>query len=246
VSGKATIVPKGDGTYMVMWWEQVGDRSDMYGRDFPTREAAVAFVRGKGMEVESEAEGAAREAETALDPMVALMAGIAYAQAEHWDDAARAFESAARRNPNDAQTRRHLGVTYCQLDRLDEGVRELQAAVRLDPQAADAHHHLGIAYLRQKRWEEAARALQEVLRLEPDSVRACRELGLALLKGGELSRAAEEFERYLQQQADDAEAHFLLACAYGRLTNIPKSLREARRAVDLGYGPAQKLLDLMQ
>jgi tetratricopeptide (TPR) repeat protein len=245
MSGKAIIAPKGDGTYMVMWWEQVGDRSDMYGRDFRTREEARAFARSKGLEVESEAESTAREAEAAVDPTLAFVTGVAYAKAEHWDDAARAFESAARRNPKDAQTRRYLGMAYLELERLDDAVREAEAAVRLDPKVAEAHHLLGITYTRQQRWDDAARAFESAVRLEPGSARAHRDLGVALLKSGELGRSVEELERYLKQEDGDGEAHYLLACAHGLSKNMAGSRREARRAAELGYGRAKDLLDLM-
>jgi len=213
MSDEAQIIAKGDGTFMVMWTEQVeSDRWEMYGRDFQTREEATAFVRSKGMELESEGESAARKTETALDPTVDFLAGVAYAKAEHWEDAVRAFESATRGNPDDSQTRHYLGVAYCQLERLEEGARELEAAVRLDPKASDARRQLGIAYIRQGQHQEAARELEAVVRLKPS----------------------------------DGEAHFILACAYGGLENISESLREAHRAVELGYGPAQELLKGME
>jgi Tfp pilus assembly protein PilF len=209
MSSEAKIIAKGDGGFTVIWSEQVEDRWELYGRDFQTRNEAAAFVRSKGMDVESAAQTATREAESVLDPTLDFVTGVAYTKAEHWDDAARSFESAARGNPNDAQTRHYLGVAYCRLERLDEGARELELAVKLDPDAAEAHHHLGIAYIQQGHTEEAAREFETVVKLQPD----------------------------------DGAGHYMLALAYGALRRFPESIREARRAVDLGHGPAQELLD---
>ena len=179
MSNEAKIVAKGDGGFMVIWSEQVEDRWELYGRDFQTRDEAAAFVRSKGMDLESAAQAETREAETALDPTMDIVAGVAYAKAEHWDDAARSLESAARGNPKDAQTRHYLGVAYCQLERLEDGVRELEVAVQLDPDASEAHHHLGIAYIQQGHTQEAASEFETVVRLQPDDGEGHYMLALA-------------------------------------------------------------------
>jgi hypothetical protein len=96
---------------MVLWNEEAeSGRWELYGRDFQTREEAEAFVRSKGIEVKPEEDDTAGETDTEGDVAVDLLAGMAYAKAEHWADAARAFESVIRKDPAEAQARHYLGV----------------------------------------------------------------------------------------------------------------------------------------
>jgi hypothetical protein len=54
--------------------------------------------------------------------------------------------------------------------------------------------------------------------------------------------AVRAFEAVVRLRPDDGEAHYVLALAHGLSQNFADSIREARRAAELGHGPAKELL----
>jgi tetratricopeptide (TPR) repeat protein len=103
--------------------------------------AQRAFDSGKWDEAERLARGPADQP-AALD----LLAGLALAKLQRWDEARAAFEAGCAKSPGDARFPIELaGVAYKQHN-FGAAKRELRVALRLDPRDAYTREFLGTLY----------------------------------------------------------------------------------------------------
>ena len=64
-----------------------------------------------------------------------------------WAEAARLFERAERRNPDNADLQNELGFSYRNLKQFDLAFKHYERAIALDPRHRGAHEYIGEAYL---------------------------------------------------------------------------------------------------
>jgi len=83
-------------------------------------------------------------------------------------DAAKAFETAIKLQPNFASAHTGLAYTALQRNKSTEAVRESRAALHLDPTLAEPHYLIGVVHLRASDPEEALSEAGEAIRLNPD------------------------------------------------------------------------------
>jgi peptidoglycan/xylan/chitin deacetylase (PgdA/CDA1 family)/uncharacterized caspase-like protein len=87
---------------------------------------------------------------------------------KRYEEAAQAFESALRFNPNNVLAANNLGFTYVKMERLLEAIAWYEKTLVLDPLRALAYANLGDAYAKVGRVEDAKRAYTRFLELRPD------------------------------------------------------------------------------
>ncbi len=90
--------------------------------------------------------------------------GLHFAQTGLHDRAAKEFEEAAWRDPDNAEVQYNLGTAYTLLGSLEQAVRNFDAAIRLNPDHRDAFANRAVAYA----------AMGDTGRSESDSKEALR------------------------------------------------------------------------
>jgi tetratricopeptide (TPR) repeat protein len=105
-----------------------------------------------------------------LDPEFA--AGKKALIAEDWDAAITTLESAALRDPRNADIQNYIGYAYRRLRQLGPAIGHYQEALTLNPRHRSAHEHLGEAYLV---LGEPATAEQHLAALEDICLIGCEE-----------------------------------------------------------------------
>jgi Flp pilus assembly protein TadD len=105
-----------------------------------------------------------------LDPD--FKAGRKALRAENWNGAIAAFESAALRDPTNADIQNYIGYAYRRLHQIGPAIGHYQKALMLNSRHRSAHEHLGEAYLV---LGEPARAQQQLAALENLCLIPCEE-----------------------------------------------------------------------
>ena len=112
--------------------------------------ARAAFEASRWEEAAKLAEGPVQQS-----PELDLLAGLAFAHLERWNEARNALEAGHRKSPGDARFLVELaGVAYKQKD-LRTAKQDLRAALRLDPHDAYTHEFFGTLYLLEGNLEAA-------------------------------------------------------------------------------------------
>ena len=88
---------------------------------------------------ETDPDLAARDADYA--------AGKRAVEKKDWAQAARLFDRAQQRNPDNADLQTDLGFSYRNLKQYDLAFKHYRRAIELDPRSRSAHEYIGEAYL---------------------------------------------------------------------------------------------------
>ena len=102
------------------------------------------------------------------DDRVRYCLGHAHLDAEQWEDAVVAFESALELRHDCAEYLRSLGVALASAGRLEEGILVLREAARRAPSEPFVLKDLAQALVRRSDWSEALKLLRRAVALAPD------------------------------------------------------------------------------
>ena len=94
------------------------------------------------------------------------------------EDAAKAYQSAAREQPENAEAFLNLGVTYEMLGQQDEALDAFKTVVRLSPRAAGAWYNLGRTQAALGQAHDAVASFSKAVEINPDYAEAHLGLGL--------------------------------------------------------------------
>jgi peptidoglycan/xylan/chitin deacetylase (PgdA/CDA1 family)/uncharacterized caspase-like protein len=94
--------------------------------------------------------------------------GMGLFREKRYQEAADAFASALKANPNNVLAANNLGFTYVKLERLPDAIAWYEKTLLLDPARALAHANLGDAYAKLGRVNEAKAEYARFLELKPD------------------------------------------------------------------------------
>jgi membrane associated rhomboid family serine protease/Flp pilus assembly protein TadD len=143
---------------------------------------------------------------------VALMAGLAVVkrasgyvvpleqgeealQKSQFDTAARLFEQADTRKPNNRDTLFLLATAYNQKQDYAKAEKVLQHVLQIDPHDADARFNLGLAQLKLQKYADAIATLKAVVQLNPGDADAQQALGEAYQAKNMSAEARAAFQR---------------------------------------------------
>jgi Flp pilus assembly protein TadD/transglutaminase-like putative cysteine protease len=124
--------------------------------------------------------------------------GLAYMQAQRFQEAAGAFQKQVQENPSDDRAHDYLGVALEELHRDDEAADAFRKQIELEPLDAVAHAQLGNIFLTQRRYERAVPELGKATVLSPDNAQLEILLGRAYLNLGDKDRARAAFQKGMQ------------------------------------------------
>lgn len=221
-----------------LWLQVLPRRPDDLGtlaRDFITRRAETRLA-------------AARQAaeRAPLDAAAHNLLGTRYLAARRTDDAARAFATALRLQPDYPEARNNLGATLVGAGRAREALPHLRAAARARPDDARVQFNLGNALRDSGLRDEAARAFERSLTLDPRSADAHNNLGVLEGAAGGYQRALGHFEQALRLREPYPEAHHNLSLALASLGRRAEAIVHVRRALQLRPDYAEARSTLME
>lgn len=133
-------------------------------------------------------------------------AGVAYHEAQDYENAVKAFREALRRAPEFVDARYNLGLALLKLGQPTEAAKELQPVVLAREGDKDAHYGLASAYFHLGAYPQAAQELREALRLDENFLRARFTLALALERMGDSEGARKAWQSYLKLDSSSAWA----------------------------------------
>lgn len=132
--------------------------------------------------------------------------GLALVSAKGLHDAANAFATALKLEPNHGLARLKLGEIQLAANELPAALPNLEAAVRLLPESPAAHFNYATALVKSGRVAEAAVAYAQVVKLNPGYGTAHYNLGNALAQLRRYPEALEHFEAALRIDPTDVSA----------------------------------------
>jgi tetratricopeptide (TPR) repeat protein len=173
------------------------------------------------------------------------------------DDAAAAFQQAARLDAKDPEPHLLAASLLEKQHRLTEAEKEYQRALELTPadgpQSADALTALTNFYMMQKRFGDAEGLLRKLVVVHPNDAAAHLQLGRMLAISGKNAEAAAEMEAGLKLDPADRKAERDLADLYadsGKLDQAQKLYGELLVSnpndAELHYGVGRMLLKQKQ
>ncbi|MCK6528280.1 tetratricopeptide repeat protein [Myxococcota bacterium] len=145
------------------------------------------------------------------------------------EEAARAYEEAARLAKRDPVPRALLARVLSHEGRTDEALSHLRRAVELSPFTAALWNDLGFTLLLSGRPGEAVEALERAVDLDPAGRRARSNLGFALAALGRDDEALRSFRALLRP----ADAYANLGLAREKRGDVPGALDLYRAALRL-------------
>ncbi len=93
---------------------------------------------------------------------------------KNWQEAAKRFEVALKRNPDSADLYNYLGYSYRHLKNFDQAFKYYKRAIEIDPRHRGAHEYIGEAYLMVNDLPNAEKHLAELRKI---CLLPCEELG---------------------------------------------------------------------
>ena len=103
------------------------------------------------------------------NPLYLNTLGIAYGEAQQFDEAVRCFKRSLKERPNRADSHHNLGKAYLKLGELSEGERCFLRARQLDPESAEIANSLAALYSHQGRYGDAWPLLVHARARSPDN-----------------------------------------------------------------------------
>ena len=120
--------------------------------------------------------------------------GLIYYDQGRWQAAIKAFERAARAEPNYELAYFALGITYSRLEFWEKALASFAKAVTLSPDHAESYLGLGVAYTVLGRNTDALEVCRKAVQIKPEYAQAHYALALIYLKLGDRAAAVREWE----------------------------------------------------
>jgi tetratricopeptide (TPR) repeat protein len=144
-------------------------------------------------------------------PTADLMTGIRAFDAGNYADARKAFEAAAKNNPNDYEALYNLGMACEKLGDLPAAESAYKAALAVKPDLDSAAAALSALSLDAGRNDEALAVARTGLARHPGSASLHENMGIALAAKGDQDDATKEFSQALQLTPNEAMFHLTFA-----------------------------------
>src|SRR5262252_3530859 len=119
-------------------------------------------------------------------------AALAFERDGKFSEAADAWRSVIKANPNDAAAWASLGVNLSRLQRYPEAATAYRKALALDSRLPGIHLNLGLAEFKRGEFRSAISPLRAALAGDPKSQQARTLLGMSYYGAGQFAEAAKE------------------------------------------------------
>lgn len=135
-----------------------------------------------------------------------MMLGLAYMQAERWDDAQWAFGETAKLEPENAQACLGVGSAQNEQKNYAEAQKTLEHCLDLKPESAEAEYELARSFWGLSKWEAAELHAQRAIQLNKDYSGPHFLMGNLYLRRQDAESALAEFQEYLKLDPQGAQA----------------------------------------
>jgi tetratricopeptide (TPR) repeat protein len=137
---------------------------------------------------------------------------LALEQQGKLEEAAQAWRSVTKRNPQDAAAFASLGVVLAKQQKYADAAVSYKRALSLNPKLPGIHLNLGIAEFKQGNFAAAIEPLRAAVAAQnASSVQARLLLGLSYYGSKQFAEASNDLELSAKSDLDNAELHKLLA-----------------------------------
>jgi Tfp pilus assembly protein PilF len=124
--------------------------------------------------------------------------GRYYQLQNRYTQAAEAYRSALRHDPDNIDAHSALGSIYSIQGKYDAAIAEFTSILKTAPQLAYIHNNMGYAHYLQGDHAAAVAAFEQAIALEPQNLRALNNLGLAHQKMGDAKKSRVAFSQAAQ------------------------------------------------
>lgn len=143
------------------------------------------------------------------------------------------IEKAIQLDPSLPEKSRTLAGIFLKAGDTGRAEAALRDALRTDPWDEDAWDLAGRVHTEKGETAEAMYDFEKAVRLRPGSALYLHDYALALARAGRYDEAQARVETALRADGNLAEAHELLGGLFERKRQLPDSVREYRRALEL-------------
>jgi tetratricopeptide (TPR) repeat protein len=123
-------------------------------------------------------------------------------------------------------------------NKLADARHHLDAVFKLAPTNTDVNFLFGIYCAELSDWAKAKSYWETVLAVDPNHLNALLSLSEALLRENKSSEAVSYLERAVEAEPTSWRPHAVLATAYSQQGLLEQTIKEARRAIELGHSRA--------
>ncbi len=137
------------------------------------------------------------------------------------------------------------GDSLLQAGDFKKAVTEFSKALEFNPQYADAYLGRGDAYAGMEKAEEAIKDYSRYLELRPKDTFGYLKRASAYSFGGNCQKAIEDYDKVIKEFPKEANLYFSRGTCYELLNKKEQAVEDYKTAAELGYGPAQEVLQEM-
>ncbi len=133
------------------------------------------------------------------------------------------FQTALLKNPQDVDYIYGMAATQQKLGLISQSLDNFHRALKLAPDDDDILRDMGIAYFKNGQPAEAATCLRKAVEYDENNLDALSYLGKSYEAVGDYTSAIEMYKKVENKKSDEADVHYNLAVAYGRMNNLGES-----------------------
>lgn len=145
---------------------------------------------------------------------------IALAMLEHWKEAIKSAEEAAKVSPEDAEVWRVLGDVRLKAGKHRSAMKALKKASEIDPEDASVENAMGLVEYRSGNLRDAARHFKRAIVRKRDHVSALRNLGMVYIELEEWDEAIKIWVQFTGIVKNDPDAYDALAIVAAKLNDF--------------------------
>jgi tetratricopeptide (TPR) repeat protein len=178
------------------------------------------------------AAGAVKNKPTDADLQVEL--GMAFFDAERWDEAMAAFQQALTLNPNSVGAYNGIGRVHYHIGPPAEAIAAYEKAMSLDPHDIYPAFGLGILYTAKLGdYERALETFRRGLAHNPDDPLLSAFLGSTYARMGRFDEALERLQQVVALQPDNAHAYEWLAILHLHFKRFDEAMVACWRQIEM-------------
>lgn len=169
--------------------------------------------------------------------------GIAHAHFNDLNKAINDFDKAIEHNPFTYMAYNNRGQVKLKQGLLFEAISDLQKAIELNPATFQAYINLSEASKKIQNFPRAIRVLTNALEYFPGNPQLYENRGRIRLEDGDINGAINDFMSVINSYPRNASAYYYKAIAEFKTGRKEEACADFIKALELGYEPAQVLIN---
>jgi Tfp pilus assembly protein PilF len=160
-------------------------------------------------------------------------------QQGNYEEAAKLYQDAIDKNPEDPIYYYNLGTTYIRLDKSEEAIEAFKKMLKIQPDSFLALKYLGELYGKKKDYEEASKYFVLAVKVSSNDPEAHYNLGVSLENMGDYPRALDAFQKSINCQEDYADSYYQLGLLYVNQNKLDGALAAFEKFIQLEPGDSK-------